>query len=161
MRGTYKVVGTNITLANQAVTLAFLNPGTTASFGVRRMWVSQTGVTTGAQQRIQNNLQVTAFPTLTGTTPLLTAGIDQVSKLVSGTAGAAGTVGINASAEGGGAKSNIDPDTFNILSGYLLTLTPDETIMMSAGDTHGFGLHLPVAAVTLAGWSFGVTFTEY
>lgn len=163
MRGTYTLGGAALTLANQAVTLAFLNPGSGAGFtgiAIRRLWASQNGVTTGAQQRVQYNTQVTAFPTLVSATPSLTSGIDQASKLVGGTAGAAGTCGVNASNEGGGAKSNIVPDTFNILSGYLLLFTPEELVTLPAGSASGFGFHFPAAAGTLAGWSFGVTFSE-
>lgn len=160
MRGVYTIPATNITLANQAVTLAFFNPNTTVSCLVKRNWASQSGVTTTAQQRVQLNTQVTAFPTLTSQTPQKTSNIDAASQIAGGTGGAAGTSGINASAEGAGAKTVLIPDTFNVLTGYLWTPTPDEQLAMAASVAAGFGLHFPAAAGTLAGWNAGITFQE-
>src|SRR4051812_3701814 len=107
MRGGYIVPATNITVANAAVTLIFVNPGTTATLEFLRAWASQAANATSAQQRIQINSQVTAFPTLTSQAPVADSGIDQASKITGGTAGAAGTSGINASAEGAGGKTVI------------------------------------------------------
>lgn len=160
MRGVYMIPWANITLANQAVTLGFFNPNTTVSCLVKRCFASQAGVTTTAQQRVQLNTQVSAFPTLTSTTPLKTSTIDAASQITGGTAGAAGTSGTNASAEGAGAKTAPVADTFNILTGYLWTPTPDEIFALGASVASGFGLHFPAAAGTLAGWSGGITFQE-
>lgn len=156
----YTVSGANITLANQAVTLVFINPSSTIGIEILRAWASQTGTTTSAQQRVQLNTQVTAFPTLTSATPAKTVLSDGASGITGGTAGAAGTAGINASAEGAGAKSIILSDAFNNLNGYLWLPTPLETIILNAGAASGFGLHLPAAPGTLTGWNFGVTFRE-
>jgi hypothetical protein len=160
-RGTYILSGASLTLANQAVTLAFINPGTTCSVEILRCWVTQAANATSAQQRVQLNTQVTAFPTLVSATPAKTAGIDQSSAITGATNGAAGTCGVNASAEGGGAKTVLIPDSFNVLNGWLWVPTPSETIVMSAGSTSGFGLHLPVAPATLTGWSFGIVYREW
>lgn len=160
MRGQYTVSGANQTLANQAVTLVFVNPGTTASLQFLRMWASQAANATSAQQRVQINSQVTAFPTVVSATPALTAGIDQASKITGGTAGAAGTCGINASAEGAGTKTVIKPDSFNVLNGHLWVPTPNEVMLWSAGLASGIGYHFPAAPTTLTGWSFGVEFLE-
>lgn len=160
-RGTYAVTLANATLANQAVSLVFLNPGTTVSFEVLRCWVSQAANATSAQQRVQLNTQVTAFPTLVSNTPVQTSIIDQVSKLTGNTTGAAGTCGVNASGEGGGAKTVIQADSFNVLNGWLWVPTPPETILMSAGGSSGFGLVFPAAPTTLTGWNFGVIYREW
>jgi len=151
-----------ITLANQAVTLAFINPAAAPSAMLRmlRCWASQSANATSAQQRIQLNTQVTAFPTLTSTTPAKTKQGDAASVIAGGTAGAAGTCGTNASAEGAGAKTVLLSDAFNVLNGWLWVPTPDEVIEMPAGFASGFGLHLPVAPATLTNWSFGVVFGE-
>ena len=133
MRGVYTVPAVNITLANQAVTLIFINPGTTASLRVLRAWASQAANATSAQQRVQLNTKVTVFPTLTSQTPAKTTSIDQASAITGGTAGAAGTAGINASAEGAGAKTVIIPDSFNVLNGYLWVPTPSEAFDHPAG----------------------------
>jgi len=156
----YIVGGGGITLANQAVTLVFINPVAGTVIEILRCWVSQTGTATSAQQRVQLNTQVTAFPTLVSATPAKTKTGDPVSGIVGGTAGAAGTAGINASAEGAGAKTIIIPDAFNNLNGWLWVPTPRETIQIRAAESAGFGLHLPVAPASLTNWSFGVTYAE-
>lgn len=160
MRAVYTVPFTNITVANQAVTLAFINPGTTASLQILRKWVSQAANATSNQQRIQSNSQVTAFPTLTSQTPVKSSIIDQASVITGGTAGAAGTAGINASAEGAGTKTVMKPDDFNVLNGYLDVPTPYEVELFSAGGASGYGLHFPAAPTTLTNWSGGITFME-
>lgn len=156
----YTVSGAGITVANAVVTLVFINPSTTVGIRVTRAWVSQSGSTTSAQQRVQLNTQVTAFPTLTSATPAKHSLGDPTSGIAGGTAGAAGTCGINASAEGAGAKTVLLSDTFNVLNGWLYVPTPNEVIELNAGAASGFGLHLPVAAGTLTNWQFGVTFQE-
>lgn len=156
----YILSGTNLTLANAAVTLGFINPGATASIEILRAWVSQSGTTTQAMVRVQMNTQVSVFPTLVSATPAKLKLSDPVSLIVGGTAGAAGTCGINASAEGAGAKTVITPDTFNNLAGWLWVPTPAETIVLNAGAASGFGLHLPAAPASLTGWNFGIVFRE-
>lgn len=159
-RGAYIVPATNITLANQAVTLVFVNPGTTASLSFRRAWASQAANATSAQQRVQLSTQVTAFPTLVSQAPVTTALLDAASVITGGTAGAAGTSGINASAEGAGSKTVRYPDAFNVLNGWLWVPTPDEVIQMSAGGSAGLGLHFPAAPTTLTNWNAGLLFVE-
>ncbi len=160
MRGTYVLPATNVTLANQAVTLAFINPGVDATLEILRCWCSQAANATSAQQRVQLSTQVTAFPTLTSVSPEPTAPIDQASTVVGGTAGAAGTSGVNASAEGAGSKTVIQPDAFNVLNGWLWVPTPDEVILMSASLASGFGLHFPAAPATLTAWNAGIVYAE-
>jgi hypothetical protein len=160
MRGVYTVPATNITLANAAVTLIFINPGTTVSLRVLRAWASQAANATSAQQRVQLNTQVTAFPTLVSQTPSKTTSIDQASQITGATTGAAGTTGINASAEGAGAKTVIIPDSFNVLNGYLWVATPTEVFNLPAGASAGGGLHFPAAPTTLSNWNAGITFEE-
>jgi hypothetical protein len=150
-----------MTLANQAVTLAFINPGTTATLEIIRVSVSQSSSTTSAMQRIQLNTQVTAFPTLTSATPQKTSTGDGNSVITGGTAGAAGTSGINASAEGAGTKTVLYSDSFNILNGWLWLPTPEERIVLPAGSSSGFGVHLPAAPSSTGGWNVVVVFREF
>ena len=156
----YTVTGAGITLANQAVTLVFINPVAGTTIEILRCWIAQSANATSAQQRVQLNFQATAFPTLTSATPGKTKSGDPASGIVGGTAGAAGTCGINASAEGAGTKTVIIPDGFNVLNGWIWVPTPRETIFVRAADSLGFGLHLPVAPATLTNWIFGVTYAE-
>lgn len=160
MRGVYTIPAAAITVVNAVVTLVFVNPGTTVSLRILRLWASQAANATSAQQRIQFNSQVTAFPTLVAQTPSKTTTIDQASAITGGTAGAAGTCGINASAEGAGGKTVLIPDDFNVLNGYLWVPTPSEAYDAPAGAAAGLGLHFPVAPVALTSWSAGITFQE-
>lgn len=156
----YNVTAAGITLANQAVTLAFFNPVTGTSVEVRRAWASQSANATSAQQRVQTNFQASVFPTLTSSTPAKKNTGDAASGIVGGTAGAAGTAGVNASAEGAGTKTVVLNDSFNVLNGYLLVFTPDEIDTVRAADSLGYGLHFPVAPATLTNWQFGLTYRE-
>lgn len=151
-----------ITVAG-ATTLVFINPkaAPNPNIEILRAWVGQSANATSAQQRIQLETQVTAFPTLTGATPASEKKADpNVSIIVSGTAGAAGTSGINASAEGAGAKTTHLDDTFNVLNGWLYVPTPRETLIMPAGFASGLGLFFPVAPATLTNWAAGMRFAE-
>jgi len=158
-RGAYVIPATNITLANQAVTLVWVNPGVDATLEIIRCWCSQAANATSAQQRVQINSQVTAFPTVVTQTPQKTTALDAVSTIVGATNGAAGTSGVNASAEGG-TKTVLMPDAFNVLNGWLWVATPEETIMHSASLASGIGLHFPAAPATLTSWNAGLVFAE-
>lgn len=151
------------TVVNAVVTLVFLNPpaAPNADLIFTRFWIGQSNTTTYVgNQRVQLNTQVTAFPTLVSAVPAKLWNSGGASVLTGGTAGAAGTTGINASAEGAGAKTAIWADVFSPSNGWLLVLTPDEQIEQSAGSASGLGLHLPVAPTTLTNWSFGCTWAE-
>jgi hypothetical protein len=160
----YIIPSAALTLANQAVTLAYfqaMSAVPVCSLEVLRAYASQAANATSAQQRVQLNTQLTAFPTLVSQAPVKIKSGDPVSLITGGTAGAAGTSGVNASAEGAGAKTVIIPDSFNVLNGWLWVPTPAETIIESAQATaHGFGLHFPVAPGTLTSWSSGLVFRE-
>ncbi len=159
----FTVGGENITVANQPVTLAFINPAAAPNLNIEilRVFISQTGPNTSAQQRLQHTTQVTAFPTLTSATPAKLKRADPNASIITGgTVGAAGTAGINASAEGAGAKTVIFGEGFNNINGYLWVPTPRESIVMPAGSASGYNVFLPAAPGTLSGWSFGVNFGE-
>ena len=160
MARTYAIPAPNITLANQAVTLVFCNVGTTTSLEFLRMWASQSSSNNTAQQRVQINTQVSAFPTLTSQTPTKQWLLDPASQITGGSAGAAGTAGINASAEGAGAKTILYPDAFSIVNGWLWVPTPPETLTLNAGAASGMGLHLPAPPGSLGNWNAGMIFRE-
>lgn len=146
-----------------ATTAAFVNPAAAGNPNLEfiRWWAGQTANATSAQQRIQIETQVTAFPTLVSSTPVKTKETDaNASVITGGTAGAAGTSGINASAEGGGAKTAVMDDAFNVLNGWLHVPTPPETRVKAAGSSSGIGLFFPVAPSTLTNWAFGLVFRE-
>jgi len=152
------------TVANQAVTLAFINPAAAPNFGIEIMQVdvSQSGTATSAQQRIQLVTQVTAFPTLTSATPQKMELADPNASIITGgTAGAAGTSGVNASGEGAGTKTVRYESDFNNLNGFLWCPPEVGRIKLPAGLASGFGVFLPAAPGTLAGWAVSVMFREY
>jgi hypothetical protein len=155
----YSVSVGGITPTPAACTLAFVNPGTSRSLAFLKAWAGQSVNATSAQQRIQLNTQVTAFPTLTSTAPVPHTLSDPASVITGGTAGAAGTSGTNATAEGG-TKTIIVHDTFNVLNGFLWQPTPKDIIVLNASASSGFGLHVPVAVNPPGAWSWGITFEQ-
>lgn len=160
----YVIPMNNVTVANAAVTLVYFQAMTATpitALEVLRCFVSQSANATSAQQRINIATQVSTFPTLTSQAPVAIKASDPASKITGGTAGAAGTSGINASAEGTGAKTVIMADNFNVLNGWLWVPTPAETMIETAQSTaHGWGLNFPAAPTSLANWSAGVVFRE-
>jgi len=158
----FSISSAGVTVAG-ATTLIFVNPPAAPSMNLEflRFWVGQSANATSAQQRVQLETQVTAFPTLTAATPVKLKPADpNASVITGGTAGAAGTAGINASAEGGGAKTTVLEDAFNVLNGWLHVPTPPESRVMPAGFASGLGMFFPVAPATLTNWAFGTIFRE-
>jgi hypothetical protein len=146
-----------------ATTLVFVNPAAAVNPNLEflRFWVGQSANATSAQQRIQMETQASAFPTLTSSTPTKLKPSDPNASIITGgAAGAAGTSGINASAEGAGTKTPVWDDAFNVLNGWLHVPTPAETRVMPAGFAQGLGLFFPVAPATLTNWAFGLVFRE-
>ena len=159
----FTVGGDGLTLANSAITLAFVNPPAAPSVDILilRAWASQQGSATSAQQRIEAETQASIFPTLVSATPKhLKLGDATASIVVGGTAGAQGTTGINASAEGAGTKTVMFGDNFNVLNGYLWVVTPREQIDLPPAYGSGFGLFLPAAAASLSNWAVGINYAE-
>lgn len=161
MSRAYAVSAQNVTVTATAnFAQVFVNPGTTCSLEFLRAWASQNGSTSSLMETVALQTQVTAFPTLTSSTPSKLNLGDPISQITGGTAGAAGTAGTNATAAGAGAKSAVYNDNFNVLNGWLWVPTPMETILMNAGAASGFGLYFPTAAVSTSGWSYGLTYQE-
>ncbi len=160
----FSVGGDGLTLANAVVTLVGYLPPTAPTTNIEnlRMWASQQGSATSAQQRIQVVTQVTSYPTVVTATPRALKTGDATASILAGVAGAltAGKVGINASAEGAGAKTVLFGDNFNVLNGYLWVATPRETVVMPAGSASSLGLFLPAAAASLTNWAAGINYGE-
>lgn len=156
----YSIVMTQTTVS-AARTLIFINNGTATAIEILRMWVSQDGTATSQQERVQVVTQVTAFPTLTTYTPRAIKGSGEpASKIAGGTAGAAGTCGINASAEGAGAKTVMWEFGFNNLNGWEWLGGPYDTLMLPPGGSSGIGIYLPDTPATTAGWNAGLIYRE-
>lgn len=143
--------------------LSALNPSAGGAgipgFEVLRCWASQRANATSAQQGISLGTKTTAFGTMVGATPAKTKLGDPAANLVSGT-GAAGTAGINSSANGGGTLITTYPDNFNVLNGWLWVATPPETLIFMPGGTSAFAHSFTSTPGTLTGWSWGVMYRE-
>lgn len=159
----YTVSGDNLTVV-AAPQLVFLNPNAGGAgipgFEVLRCWASQRANATSAQQGVRLGTKLTAFPTLVSATPAKTKLGDPTAALVGNTTGAAGTSGINSSANGGGTEIGVYPDNFNVLNGWLLVFTPVETMMFMPGGTSGFFHQFTSTPGTLTGWSAGCCYRE-
>lgn len=160
----YTITGKNLTIIANA-TLVFINPkasGSGSGFEIIRCWVSQNANATSAQVGIQLHSQASTFPTLVSATPFpLDQGANIASGIVGGTTGAAGTCGINASAEGAGAQTAFWPDNFNALNGWLyLPVLEERPRFGIAGTAVGFGMKIVGTPGTLTGWTWGVTYAE-
>lgn len=162
--GSQAISGTaSVTLANAAVTLVIIRPPTTAGgmgVNIMRLWANQKGTATSAQYEIIYGTKVTAFGTYVSATPKPDRIDGPASVISGGTAGAQGTAGINASAEGAGTVTGIGGDNFNNLNGYLWTPNPKEVITLANNSASGFVLALPVAVGSLTNWHFGVNYEE-
>jgi hypothetical protein len=158
----YTVSGDNQTVV-AAPQLVHLNPSAGGAgipgFEVLRAWCSQRANATSAQQGIKLGTKVTAFATVVGATPAKTKLGDPTANLVSGT-GAAGTAGINSSANGAGTEIGVVPDNFNVLNGWLWVATPAETMMFMPSGTSAFIQAFTSTPGTLTGWTFGVCYRE-
>lgn len=164
MRGVYTVSFSDLTLATNSgpgQTLVFISVGTNCSLEILRAWASQGGSASSLQHQVQLETQVSVFPTLTSAAPVATSPIDQASKITGGTAGAAGTSGINATVEGAGTKTTRVADSFNNLNGWIYIPVPEERIVLSASGAMGLGLWLPAIPSETANWSAGITFREW
>lgn len=160
-RGVYVVEMSNVTIASAApLTLVGIMPGTTRGLEIVRMEITQHGTATSAQCYARWWRQVTSFPTVTSTTPAPVSEGDAVSVIAGAATIAAGKSGVNASAEGAGAKTYINGAAFNNLAGFLWLPSAQEKIFLAPSSASSFGLGLAAIPGSLANWSASVTFKE-
>ena len=159
----YSISFSNSTLT-AAMPVFFINPKANgAGSGVRILSIrlSQSGSTTSAQERLQLYTQVSTFPTMVSATPASMQSDDPASGITGGTAGAAGTAGVTGTAAGGGTKTPILADAFNVLNGWLYVPVPEERPEMNTLATvTGMGLWFPAGPATLTGWSGTLVYEE-
>jgi hypothetical protein len=158
----YSVSATNVTVNTAPQALVFVNPAASPSADLSfiRFWAGQSSTATSAQLNIKIASKVTAFPTLTSTTPTKMNVTGVASVITGGTAGAAGTAGTNSSVLGAGAETLISGEAFNNLNGYLWVATPKELIKANAGSASGVGLFLLTAPSALGNWNMGCIYEE-
>jgi hypothetical protein len=122
--------------------------------------VAQQGVTTNQQLGILLASKATAFGTMsTGVTPAPLSIGGAASGIAAGTAQAAATAGVDASAEGAGTVTTIVADSFSCLNGWLWIPTPEERIILLPGSDP-FIVKIVGTPGTLTGWSANVIFRE-
>lgn len=158
----YNVATGGVTVANASVTLVAIRAAAAPSVNLEclRWWIGQSANATSAQQRVILATKGTAFSTLGALTPAQLKLQDTASVIVGSTTEAAGTAGVNASAEGAGAYVIISQDAFNVLNGWLMVPTPPETIIAPASHGSALIMQFPVAPATLTSWSFGLQYRE-
>lgn len=157
----------SVTMQNQTVvaeaTLVIIHTDATLSTGgsnirVLRAWAGQQASETSDQLGVMLALKASAFGTYTSTTPQPHFVGGRASGIVGGTAGAEGTAGTDASAEGAGTVTPIVYDGFNNLNGWLWVPTPEERIIVPA-DT-AIILKIVGTPAALGNWSAGITYEE-
>jgi hypothetical protein len=149
--GVYTVLQNAVSVST-AITLVQIKAGSNRSVEILRAWVSQSGSTTSAQQRIQINRK-SAAATVTSYTPLALNNGAPTADAAGGTS----ATGVTATAEG--TDSNVlIADAFNVLSGWIWVPTPEERITVQTGGI--IGLKFPAAPGSALTINAGITFAE-
>lgn len=125
---------------------------------VQRAWCGQRSVDTNDQLGVILGQKVTAFGTYTSATPNPHQIGGAASGIAGGTAGAAATSGVDASAEGAGGVTATIADAFSNLNGWLWVPTPEERFIV--GPDIAVVLKLVGTPGTLTNWYAGITFAE-
>jgi hypothetical protein len=158
----YSVTMQNQTIAADATLVIIHTDSTVATGGsnieILRAWVGQQASETSDQLGIMIAQKASAFGTYTATTPVGHFIGGRASGIAGGTAGAEGTAGTDASAEGAGTVTPIIYDGFNNLNGWLWVPTPEERIIVPT-DT-AIILKIVGTPAALGNWSAGISFRE-
>lgn len=159
----YAVSMSNTTIVADATLVAIRAAAAAATRGsvleILSVRVGCQGVTTNQQLGILLADKATAFGTMTAATPAALSLGGAASGITGGTAQAAATAGVDASAEGAGAVTNIVADSFSVLAGWLWVPTPEERILLLPGS-NPFIVKIVGTPGTLTGWSANVIFRE-
>jgi hypothetical protein len=147
----FNVGGSNMTLANQPVTLAFVRPSASRGIKLLRASVTFAANTTAARIRVQICRYTGNMPTLVSAIPVPFKSADIIT-ITGGTAGAIGTSGINASNENAGGKQIIWEDAFDAPTGWRWEARAGEEVAIAQNIAEGVGIFIPAAPVTLTGW---------
>jgi hypothetical protein len=158
----YSVTMQNTTIVADA-TLVIVHAASAASTRastliVERAWANQVGTEVSDQLGIMLAGKVTAFGTYTSATPSPHRIGGAASGIAGGTAGAAATSGVDASAEGAGTVTPIIYEGFNNLTGWLWVPTPEERVIV--GVDQAVIIKIVGTPATLTGWCAGITFEE-
>lgn len=157
----YTVSGKALTVAGSP-TLVIINPAASRVIEITGAWASQIGTTTQQQLGIEVGYKASVFGTYVSATPAKVKTSDAVSGITGATSGAAGTAGVNASAEGAGAITTIWSEVLNNFIPWTWNplLTLGQTVVVSGADALAFYLKLQTTPTTLTGWNFGIQYRE-
>jgi len=162
MAGVYTVSMDNVTVIASGI-LVHIHADSTYGGGgslleILRCGISQRATATSEQVGVILGEKAAVQPTLTSVTPEPHVVNGPASGIVGGTAGAEGTCGVDASANGAGTLTTIVADSFNNLNGYVWVPTPEERIII--GPDQAFALSLDTTPSDLTAWTAYVTYRE-
>ena len=160
----YTAIGENLTLGTGSVLLALQTAATVNAAAILRILraeVSQNGTLTSNNPRILFSTRDTAGTlTTTSVTPVNTDLGGPASGLTGNTSviGGTGRIGINSSADSGGAYTNHWAAAPNVLSGYLYLPVPEERIVIPASTV--WCVRFAAAPGTTTGWAITLVYEE-
>lgn len=163
----YTAGGENLSLGTGSVLIAFRTAadGVTAAgrVAIRRVEITQSGTATAAMCRGLFSTRDTAGTlTMTSVTPVNIAPVagGPASGLSGNTApaGGAGRIGINSSADSGGAYTNHYHFAFCNLNGFLWVPTPEDRIIVPSAAV--WCARFATAPGTTTGWAITLTYEE-
>ena len=162
MGAVYTVSMADTTIVANATLVIIHADSTAASRGslleILRAGVSQNGTATSQQLGIILGYKATAYPTVTSVTPTPHVAGGVASAIVGATTGAEATCGVDASAEGAGAVTNVFQDGFNNLNGWLWVPTPEERLILLPDQA--IIVKMVGTPTTLTNWNAYITFRE-
>lgn len=120
--------------------------------------VAQHGTATSQNLGILVGQKASAFGTYTAATPAPLDIGGPASAITGGTAGAAGTAGVDASAEGAGTVTTTMHDAFNNLNGWLWVPVPEARPRV--GPDLAFIVKLVGTPTSLTSWDISLTYEE-
>lgn len=160
----YTAHGENLTLGTGSVLIALQSAATVAA-GAKirplRVEATQSGSTTSAMARLLFSTRDTAGTlTTTSVTPVNTELGGPASALAGNTSVIGGTarIGINSSADSGGAYTNHYTNTFNVLNGFLYLPVPEERLLVSASTV--WCVRFAAAPASTTGWNILLAYEE-
>jgi hypothetical protein len=160
----FNVLGENLTLGTGSVLLALqTNSGVLAGSMIRplRIEASQSGSVTSAMVRLLFSTRDAAGTlTTTSVTPANAVLGGPISGLVGNTnvLGGVARIGINSSADSGGAYTNHFTNSPNVLNGYLYLPVPEERITIPPSTI--WCVRFAAAPASLTGWSIFASLEE-
>jgi hypothetical protein len=157
---TYSITASGLTVAGATTLVAVRAPASAVNLELLEARVAQNGTSTQEQIRVAIGRQAAALPTVTSATPEPLRAGGTASVVTGATNCAAGTCGVNASAEGGGVFTPIVSDCFSNLNGWLWLPPGDGRIVHPSGAADILSIKLLEAPTGLTKWAVALVFRE-